>query len=63
VRLGLIGVGNYVKTMHLPNLQRLSERFVLSGVASRGGSAAAVAGRRWEIPLVTSDYRELLADS
>ena len=63
VRLGLIGVGNYVKTMHLPNLRRLSERVIVSGVASRGGSAAAVAGRRWEIPLVTSDYRELLADS
>jgi predicted dehydrogenase/threonine dehydrogenase-like Zn-dependent dehydrogenase len=62
VRLALIGVGEYVKAMHLPNLRRLSTLFTLAGVASRTGTAAAVVARRYGIPLVTTDYREVLKD-
>jgi predicted dehydrogenase/threonine dehydrogenase-like Zn-dependent dehydrogenase len=62
VRLALIGAGDYVKAMHLPNLRRLSTLFALAGVASRTGTAAAVVARRYGIPLVATDYREVLED-
>lgn len=62
VRLGLIGVGDYVKAMHLPNLRKLANRFVVAGVASKTGIAAAAMARRYAIPLVASDYQELLRD-
>jgi len=62
VRLALIGVGKHAKTVHLPSLRKLSDRFILAGVASRTGTAAASAARRYGIPLVATDYRELLSD-
>jgi predicted dehydrogenase/threonine dehydrogenase-like Zn-dependent dehydrogenase len=62
VRLGLIGVGDHAKTVHLPNLRKLSDRFVVAGVASRTGAAAAAVARRYTIPIVATDYMELLND-
>ncbi len=60
VRLGIIGAGGYVKGMHLPQLQRLSSEFDVRAIVSRSGASAAAAGRRFDIPLVGSDHRQIL---
>ncbi|MBK8004895.1 MAG: bi-domain-containing oxidoreductase [Gemmatimonadetes bacterium] len=62
VRLGLVGVGAYAKAVHLPNLRKLGEAFLLAGVASRTGATAAAAARQYGIPLVASDPQALLED-
>ncbi len=63
VNIGAIGCGAFAKNVHLPNLKRLSDRFNLLGIASRSGSSAAVAARRFQCPVATSDHRVLLDDS
>jgi len=55
-------VGSYAKGVHIPNLQKLADTFVIHGVASRSGGTAAVAARSSGAEVVTSDYHDLLAD-
>lgn len=62
VRLGVIGVGGYVKGMHLPNLARLSDDFSVRALVSRTGGSAAAAARRFKVPIAGSDYRAILDD-
>lgn len=62
VRLGVIGVGGYVKGMHLPNLARLGEDFSVRALISRSGGSAAAAARRFKVPFAGSDYRTILDD-
>ena len=62
LRVGLIGVGSYAKGVHIPNLQKLADTFVIHGVASRSGGTAAAAARSSGAAVVTSDYHALLAD-
>lgn len=60
LRIGLIGVGGYAKGVHIPNLQKLSDHFIIQGLASRSGANAAIVAQSTDAPLVTSDYRALL---
>ncbi len=62
IRLALIGVGNHAKTVHLPNLKKLTDRFILAAVASRTGTAAASVAKRYDVPVVATDYKEVLSD-
>ena len=41
IRIGVIGVGGYARNVHLPNLRKLRDDFLISGVASRSGATAA----------------------
>jgi predicted dehydrogenase/threonine dehydrogenase-like Zn-dependent dehydrogenase len=60
VRLGIIGCGAFVRSVHLPELARLSAEFQISGLASRSGASAEALARRYHVPLASSDYRILL---
>jgi len=62
VRLGIVGSGGFARATHLPNLARLRDRFRVVAVATRSGATAALAARRFNVPLATSDYRVLLDD-
>jgi predicted dehydrogenase len=60
IQIGIIGTGGYAKGVHIPNLQKLSNQFIIQGLASRSGGTAASVAKRFGVPMVTSDYRELL---
>ncbi len=60
VRLGIIGTGAFVKSVHLPELVRLSAEFQITGLASRTGASAEALARRYHVPIASSDYRTLL---
>jgi predicted dehydrogenase/threonine dehydrogenase-like Zn-dependent dehydrogenase len=62
IRLGLIGCGGFTKAVHLPNIAKLREDFVIEGVASRTGATAGAVAKRTGARVVTSDYRALLDD-
>lgn len=63
IGLGFIGVGSFVKGMHLPNAKRLSDIFEIRGLSSRTGASAAAAANRYDAEISTSDYRVLLENS
>jgi predicted dehydrogenase/threonine dehydrogenase-like Zn-dependent dehydrogenase len=62
VRLGIIGVGGYVKGMLLPQLKKLSNDFTVAALVTRTGGSAAAAARRFRVPVAASDHRLILDD-
>jgi predicted dehydrogenase/threonine dehydrogenase-like Zn-dependent dehydrogenase len=62
IRLGIIGAGSYVKSMHLPHLTKMKGDFEVRTLVSSTGASAAVAARRFKVPVAASDYRTVLDD-
>lgn len=59
---GLVGVGSFVKGMHLPNLQKLSELYNVCAIADKIGSNAKAMASRYGASYATTDFREILED-
>ena len=62
VRVAIIGAGNFAKSMHLPNLQRLSDRYVIQAIMSRTGANAESIAREFSASYATTSYQEVLDD-
>ena len=58
--MGVIGAGNYARSILLPELARTEAR--LAAVADLNGAAAAHAARKFGAGKALTDYREILAD-
>ena len=63
VRLAIIGAGGFTKNVHLPHLKKLSNDFDVVAIASKSGASAAVVAKKFDIPIVGSDYKELLKET
>jgi predicted dehydrogenase len=61
VRLGVIGAGNYAKSMILPHLQRLPGLSLEAVCTARGMNAEALA-RRYGFRKATTDSQEVISD-
>ncbi|MBN2301070.1 MAG: bi-domain-containing oxidoreductase [Lentisphaerae bacterium] len=61
VRLGLIGCGNFVRTVHLPNLAKI-KAYRIQNAASATGITASSLATKYGIGSVSTDYREVLSD-
>ncbi len=61
IRLGLIGIGGHTKEVHIPNLRKMGDLFVVQGIASRSGASAGIAALKNGAAIATSDHRELFA--
>ena len=60
VRLGVIGAGNFAKSVLLPRLAKLSG-VSLAGIATATGRNAKSTGEQYGFGFCSTDYRELLA--
>ena len=60
IGVGVIGCGEIAQIMHLPCLQELPE-FHLAGLCDISAGTVQAMGRRYNVALCTTDYRELLA--
>jgi len=61
IRLGLVGAGGFARAMHLPNLEKLRDRFALRAVMSRNGVTAKRVAEQFGAAYATTDYDALLA--
>jgi len=61
--LAILGAGSFAKGVHIPNLQRLKDKFSIAAVVSRHGSAAVDTARQVEASIAGTDYRNFLADT
>ncbi|MDX2034592.1 MAG: bi-domain-containing oxidoreductase [Blastocatellia bacterium] len=59
IRLGLIGAGNFAKSVLLPRLAK-SRGVQLAGIATATGRNAKAIGEQYGFGFCTTDYRELL---
>ena len=62
VRLGVIGAGNYAKSMILPHLPALAG-LSLEGICTARGANAEALARRYGFRFATTDAAQLLADA
>ena len=62
IKVALIGAGGFAQAMHLPNLQRLRDKFDLRTVVSRTGLSARSAAERFGIANAATDFQVALDD-
>ncbi|MCG3203792.1 MAG: Inositol 2-dehydrogenase/D-chiro-inositol 3-dehydrogenase [Elusimicrobia bacterium] len=60
VRLGLIGVGNFMQTTHIPNLKRMSSMAKISGICAANSSTSFSMAKQTGANIVTTQYKDLL---
>jgi predicted dehydrogenase/threonine dehydrogenase-like Zn-dependent dehydrogenase len=62
IRVGILGVGNFAQSVHLPNLKKLESKFQIYALASHSGVKAKNAGSFYNAQYVTTEYDEILRD-
>ncbi|MBW2662117.1 MAG: bi-domain-containing oxidoreductase [Deltaproteobacteria bacterium] len=62
IRVGIIGAGNFAVGMHLPNLQKLSDKYDIRAICSRTGHKAKAIAEQFGAAYATTDYKEILSD-
>lgn len=61
INLGIIGVGNFVSSVHLPNLEQMSDYRIFAICANDGLKAKTIA-EKIKAKYYTTDYSEILND-
>ena len=62
IQVALVGAGGFAQGMHLPNLDKLRDRFQLRWVVSRTGATATHVAERYEAAHAGTDVEAALAD-
>ncbi|MBA7682310.1 Inositol 2-dehydrogenase/D-chiro-inositol 3-dehydrogenase [subsurface metagenome] len=62
INVALIGAGNFARSAHLPNLQKLSNLYHIHSIVSRTGSTAKEIAKQYKANYCTTDYKEVLKD-
>eukprot|EP00913_Durusdinium_trenchii_P013404 g12585.t1 len=62
VGLAIVGPGSFTRKMHLPNLEKLTNRYNVRAVVARSGHNAALIAKRCGAALATTDFDAVLAD-
>jgi predicted dehydrogenase/threonine dehydrogenase-like Zn-dependent dehydrogenase len=60
IRLGLVGAGSFMQSMHIPNLKRLQELFQVASVCDQNGLAARQGAQHFPGCDAMTDYEKLL---
>jgi len=62
INVGIVGAGNFVTGMHLPNMKKLSSKYSLRGVMSRTGFNADAVAKQFDAAYSTTDFDEIIND-
>lgn len=62
INVGILGVGNFAQSVHLPNLKRLYGKFNIYAIGSQSGVKARNAGVFYNAKYVTTQYEEIIND-
>ena len=62
ISIGVIGAGNFVKRVHLPNLKKLEHTFSLGGIVCRTGSGAMQLAKQYSAEYASTSSEDVLAD-
>lgn len=62
IRVGIIGAGSFVTSVHLPVLARLKEHFSLQGVCNKHPEKSRFIAQQYKIPKTYGQAEELLSD-
>lgn len=62
INIALCGAGGFAKGMHLPNIEKMTDKYRLYAVQSRTGSNALGIAKRYKADYSTTDYEKILND-
>ena len=62
VNVGIVGAGNFVQGMHLPNIKKLSNKFNARAIMNRTGFSADAVAKQFEAAYSTTDFDEIIND-
>ena len=62
IRIAVVGAGAFAKSMHLPTLNALADRYHIQAVASRTGPNALAIAKQYGANYATTDYSQVLKD-
>jgi len=62
INVGVVGAGNFVTGMHLPNMKKLSSKYSLRAVMSRTGFNADAVAKQFDAAYSTTDFEEIIND-
>ncbi|HYA58968.1 MAG TPA: Gfo/Idh/MocA family oxidoreductase, partial [Burkholderiaceae bacterium] len=62
LRVALIGAGSFAQSMHIPNLERLRDRYALHAVVGRTGASVELIARRHGAKYATTQFERVLED-
>ena len=62
LRVALIGAGSFAQSMHIPNLERLRDRYALHAVVGRTGATVELIARRHGAKYATTQFERVLED-
>ena len=62
INVALVGAGSFAKGTHLPNIEKLKDKFNLWAVVNRNGYKGKVTAEHFGANYVTTDYDEILDD-
>lgn len=60
--VGVVGAGGFATGVHLPNLQRLKDKYEIRAICNQTGHKAKDTAERFGAAYSTTDYHELIAD-
>ncbi len=58
----MIGAGSFARAMHLPNLQKLNDKYRIWGICNRTGTTARHAAEQFGAKYATTDFKEIIND-
>lgn len=62
VNVALVGAGNFATAMHIPNIEKLKDKYHLHAVVNHGGYKAKTVTREELAGYATTDYEDVLKD-
>jgi predicted dehydrogenase/threonine dehydrogenase-like Zn-dependent dehydrogenase len=62
IRIAVIGAGNFAKSTHLPNLQKLSNLYHIRAIVSGTGSNAKATAQQFGADYASTNYQDVLDD-
>jgi predicted dehydrogenase/threonine dehydrogenase-like Zn-dependent dehydrogenase len=62
INVGVLGIGNFAQSVHLPNLKKLGDKYAIFALASQSGVKAKNAGTFFNARYVTTRYEEIIED-
>lgn len=62
INVGIVGAGNFVTGMHLPNMKKLGNKYSLRAVMSRTGFNADAVAKQFDAAYSTTDFDEIIND-
>lgn len=62
IRIAVLGAGSFARSVHMPNLKHLKDRFTLQAVVTRSGHNATAVAKQFGAVYASSDYEAVLAD-